>query len=102
MQSPRIKYSFTTSVWQYKSTNGPGWHFVSLPEDYSAEIRNNLRGLEAGWGRMKAKAQINATMWDTSIWFDTKRGVYILALNASIRKSERIKIDDVLEVTIYI
>ncbi|MCB0820727.1 MAG: DUF1905 domain-containing protein [Bacteroidetes bacterium] len=97
-----MKYSFTARVWQCQSINGPGWHFVSLPEDYSVEIRSNLGNLEQGWGRMKAKAQINQSIWDTSIWFDTKKGVYLLALNALIRKKENINLNDELEISVWL
>lgn len=95
-----IRYRFTAEIWVYPG-NG-GWHFVSLPPELSKEIRDNLKSEEEGWGRMKAKAKIGNTEWDTSIWFDTKMGTYILPLKAEIRKKERLETGKEVEIIILI
>lgn len=96
----KIKYEFSSQLWQH---NGPGgWHFVSVPEDLSKEIRENLKWQEEGWGRLKAAAKINNTKWDTAIWFDTKRNTYLLPLKADIRKKENIETGHDLAVTIWV
>jgi hypothetical protein len=66
----KIKYEFYAKVWQYTSPGG--WHFASLPADIAKEIRENLKWQEQGWGRLKAKAKIGNSEWETAIWFDTK------------------------------
>jgi len=96
---PKIKYKFSGKIWQHASA---GWYFVSLPKDYSEEIRENLQWQEEGWGRMKASASISDYEWDTSIWFDSKTGVYVLPLKAVIRKKFSLEIDDLIEVVVLI
>lgn len=98
--SGKIRYRFTAEIWVYPGN--VGWHFVSLPLELSKEIRDNLKSEEEGWGRMKAKAKIGNTEWDTSIWFDTKMGTYILPLKAEIRKKERLETGKEVEIIILI
>ena len=61
-----------------------------------------MKWQEEGWGRMKAKAKIRETLWDTAIWYDTKLGTYILPLKADIRKKEKIEIGNILDVEIIL
>ena len=96
----KITYEFTGSIWQH-SPNG-GWHFVSLPKDISQEIRNNLQWQEEGWGRMKAKAKIGDVEWDTAIWFDTKLDRYILPVKADIRRKLKLKLDQNIDVVVWV
>jgi len=51
---------------------------------------------------MKATATIGTTQWDTAIWFDTKQNTYLLALKSDVRKKEKLEIDSVAEVTVWI
>lgn len=96
----KIKYQFTAQPWQHQ---GPGgWYFVTLPTEMSAEIRTHLKEFEEGWGRLKARAQINQHLWDTAIWFDTKTQSYLLPLKADVRKKEVIFVGTPIEVTLWL
>lgn len=96
----RIQYNFSEAVWQHSSSGG--WHFISLPENMSTEIRNALKSEEEGWGRLKATAEIGNTQWNTAIWFDTKRNTYLLPLKADIRKIENIVVGKTIDVIIWL
>ena len=96
----KITYECNASVWKHSATGG--WYFVSLPIEFSEEIRQNMKWQEEGWGRLKAKVKIRETSWDTAIWYDTKLGTYILPLKAVIRKKEKIKIGDIFEIEIIL
>jgi hypothetical protein len=96
----KIKYQFSADLWKDKAEGG--WYFVTLPQDYSDEIRNELQWQEEGWGRMKASAEINELNWDTSIWFDTKSKRYILPVKAVIRKKLSLKDGDKLEISVFV
>lgn len=96
-----LKYEFEAKIWQYASPNG-GWYFVSLPVYVAAEIRDILKSEEEGWGRLKAKAKINNTEWDTAIWFDSKAKTYILPLKAEIRKKEKLETDNKIKIIIWV
>jgi hypothetical protein len=100
MKSKGIEYKFTAKPFSY--SQGDSWRFVSLPQEMAKEIRENLRFLEEGWGRMKASAKIGASEWETAIWFDTKHKTYLLPLKAEIRKRENIGTDKDIEITIWV
>ena len=96
----KIKYKFTAQMWKH---NPPGaWYFISLPKHISQEIRENLKWQEEGWGRMKVNAQIAETIWETAIWFDTKRETYLLPIKAEIRKQCKLNTDENIEITLWL
>jgi len=100
LEQKGIEYKFNANVWVY---SGPGsWYFVSLPLDFSKEIRGNLKSEEEGWGRLKATAKIGTTEWKTAIWFDTKRKTYILPLKLEIRKKEQIIAGQTITIYIWV
>ena len=95
-----IKYEFTAETWQYAGQGG--WHFVSLPESLSIEIRNHFKREEEGWGRLKATAIIGNSEWKTAIWFDTKKDTYILPLKVEIRKNEDLSVGKQVKAVVWI
>jgi hypothetical protein len=100
MKNNGIQYEFAAKPWQYPAEMG--WIFISLPTELAKEIRENLKFLEEGWGRMKVTAKIGNSEWKTAIWFDTKHDTYLLPLKAEIRKKEKIEIDKEVETMIWI
>ena len=96
----KIQYQFTAEPWKYSGPNG--WHFISLPQKLSKEIRENFRSEEQGWGRLTASAKIGETEWQTAIWFDTKVNTYLLPLKAEVRKKEDLKIGKKAKVSVFI
>ena len=96
----KIKYTFSTAMWKYDSPGG--WYFTSLPKTMSKEIRENLQWQEEGWGRMKAIAGIGELVWKTAIWFDTKMDTYILPIKSEIRNKSNLKINQEIEINIWI
>ncbi len=81
-----INFQFEAEIWKYASA--AAWHFVSLPQELAVEIRTHLKAQEEGWGRMKARATIGNSTWDTAIWYDSKMKTYLLPIKASVRKKE--------------
>ncbi len=96
----KIQYNFSAKLWQYSGKGA--WIFVTLPEDISKEIRDNLKWQEEGWGRLKAKAKIGKSEWETAIWFDTKVNCYLLPLKSLIRQREAIEEGQLIEVMIWL
>ena len=96
----KIQYSFSAVIWQYAGQGG--WHFVSLPQDLSQEIRNNLKSEEEGWGRLKVSAKIGNTEWKSAIWFDTKMNTYLLPIKAEIRKKEKLEVNTNIKIIVWI
>nr|WP_321358756.1 DUF1905 domain-containing protein [uncultured Draconibacterium sp.] len=96
----KIKYTFSGKLWKYAGQ--AGWHFISLPNEISKEIRENLKWQEEGWGRMKAIATIEKEEWRTAIWFDKKLNTYLLPIKADIRKKLKLETGQMLVVNISI
>ena len=96
----KIKYTFSGKLWRYAGQ--AGWYFISLPNEISKEIRENLKWQEEGWGRMKATVTIEKEEWRTAIWFDKKLNTYLLPIKADIRKKLKLETGQMLVVNISI
>ncbi|MBI4033908.1 DUF1905 domain-containing protein [Candidatus Saccharibacteria bacterium] len=87
-----MKYEFCAKIWLY---DGPGaWHFITLPKDISAEIKEIFGQGRRGWGAIRVSVAIGKTKWQTSIFPDKKSGVYLLPLKAEVRKQTSLTIGD--------
>ncbi len=100
MTSFKIQYRFSSEPWKHDGQGG--WIFVSLPKIFSKEIRETFKSEEAGWGRLTATAKIGNTEWKTAIWYDTKVNTYLLPLKAEIRKKEKLKVGQKIDVIVFI
>ncbi len=95
-----ITYKFQNTLWQHNGVSG--WHFVTLPQRLSTEIRELFQKEEQGWGRLPVMALIGDTTWATAIWFDTKNNRYLLPLKSEIRKKKNIQVGDTLFIRLKI
>jgi len=96
----KIKYEFSAKIWQHSAQGG--WYFVSLPIELSDEIRENLKWREEGWGRLKVSVKIGNSEWNTAIWFDTKYHTYLLPIKAEIRRKEKIELNQLIDLSIWL
>lgn len=92
----KFEYSFKGKIWKHKESGG--WHFVTLPKRLSKEIRETHYVSEEGWGRLKVKASFSQSGWETSIWYDSKIGSYIIPIKSVIRKKESLAEGDRVEI----
>ncbi|MFL6060244.1 MAG: DUF1905 domain-containing protein [Marmoricola sp.] len=89
---------FTGPVWFWK---GPSpWHFVTVPDDESAELDLTVRAVSYGWGMIPVAARIGSTTFSTSLW--PKDGGYVVPLKAAVRRAEQIEVGDVVEVELSV
>lgn len=95
-----MQYNFKGQIWKHNADGG--WHFVSLPKDISADIRNHLKEFEEGWGRLKVTAYTLDITWQTAIWFDTKKDTYLLPIKADIRKKGSLDIGSNVHIKLFI
>ena len=88
-------------LWQGKGT----WHFITLPQDKSEEIKffsDNHFGKRRGWGSVRVSVNIGGTVWDTSIFPSGSLDAYILPIKAEVRKKQKIVAGDDVEVVLQI
>lgn len=83
-----MKYEFEGPVHRWAAN--PAFFLVSLPKNYSDEIREISDGLTAGFGSLKVEAEIGAIVWRTSIFPDYGSGLFDLPLKAEIRKKNEL------------
>jgi len=75
--------TITGPLWLW-SGDGASWHFVSVPEAQSAELRAESLLHRGGFGSVKVEATIADITWRTSV-FPQKSGGYILPVKKEVR-----------------
>ncbi len=86
-----LDFSFTTELWEWKSNGekrGGSWHFVTLPQDISKDIKIFTRHRKTGFGSVRVKAVCGRTEWLTSIFPSKEQDAYILPIKKSVREAE--------------
>ena len=86
----------TGPLWLW-SGEGGSWHFLTVPEGLSGEIRAQSLARRGGFGSVRVEARVNDVAWRTSV-FPQKSGGYILPVKADVRRRAGIAAGD--EVTV--
>ncbi len=89
-----LDFSFTAELWEWKSNGekrGGSWHFVTLPQDISKDIKTFTRHRKTGFGSVRVKAQCGNTEWLTSIFPSKEQEAYLLPIKKSVRTAEGLK-----------
>lgn len=73
-----------------------GWHYIHLNEQTTETIKL-FSTKKIGWGYIPILAKLGKTEWKTTL-FPTK-GIFMLAIQASVRKKENVKEGDHVEVS---
>jgi hypothetical protein len=93
-----LNETFRAKVWTQESTGA--WHFVTLPANLSERIRTLTMGQLKPFGSFRVNARTGLSRWETSLFKDTKREVFVLPVKADVRRKEKIKPGDTIEVSI--
>ena len=93
-----MKYSFSSKLWLWEGQGA--WHFLTLPKDISAEIREAFGAGRPGFGSIHVTATIKDFSWKTSIFPDSESGSYLLPVKAEARKKAEISAGDTAEVNL--
>jgi hypothetical protein len=89
-----MELEFSGEVWFWK---GPApWHFVTVPEEESAELEATSALVTYGWGMLPVTARIGETAWTTSLW--PQDGRYVVPVKAAVRRAEDIDVGDLVTV----
>ncbi len=89
---------FSGEVWSWR---GPSpYHFVTVPEGESAELRATAALVTYGWGMIPVEARIGSTRWTTSLF--PKDGGYVVPLKDLVRTAEGIAVGDVVTVRLFV
>jgi hypothetical protein len=93
-----MKLEFSGEIWFWR---GPApWHFVTVPDEESAELEAASAFVSYGWGMIPVTARIGGTRWKTSLF--PKDGRYIVPVKAQVRKAEGLAEGDLVAVRLTI
>ena len=94
----RVELEFTGEVWHWR---GPSpYHFVTVPEDESAELQTTAALVTYGWGMIPVRVRIGTTTWTTSLF--PKNGGYVVPLKDLARNAESIDVGDTVTVRLEV
>jgi hypothetical protein len=85
-----VELEFSGEVWFWR---GPSpYHFVTVPEDESAELQETAALVTYGWGMIPVEVHLGETRWTTSLF--PKDGGYVVPLKDRVRKAEAVDVGD--------
>jgi len=86
----------TGPLWIWTGDNG-SWHFLTVPEDQSDEIRAHCLATARGFKSARVEATIKDVSWRTSV-FPMRSGGYFLPVKKDVRTRAGVAAGD--EVTV--
>jgi hypothetical protein len=89
----KIRFEGAVRLWPANER----FFLLGLPKEISDEIFEISDGLTNGWGSLKVEARIGETVWRTSIFPDTKLGIFELPLKAEVRKKNDLVVGSVTD-----
>jgi hypothetical protein len=75
------------------------WHFLTVPEKLSQDIRVHSLANRGGFGSVRVEARIGDVVWRTSV-FPQKSGGYLLPVKADVRRRANIAAGDEVSLTL--
>lgn len=88
-------------MWLWNFEKG-SWHFFTIPAEIANEIHFAQKlhnfGIRRGFGSVKCRVTIGATIFETSIFPNSADNTYVLPIKASVRKSENLTLDQEIEI----
>ena len=91
----------TSVLWIWKGEDAGRWHFITIPEEQSGELRAESFGNRRGFGSVRIEARISEVSWKTSV-FPQNSGGYLLPVKAEVRRRAGIAAGDEVTVSIEI
>lgn len=89
---------FTGEIWYWR---GPSpYHFVTVPELESQDIKAVAGFVTYGWGVIPVRARIGNTEWTTSLF--PKDGRYLVPIRDSVRKAEKIDLGSLVTIKLEV
>ena len=93
-------FAFAAPVWRWSGEGA--WYFLTLPVELTEELNARYGYRKRAWASLPVEVTIGDTVWQTSLFNDSKRGAYLLPLKASVRKQEHLDEDTVANVTLRV
>ena len=89
---------FSGELWFWR---GPSpYHFITVPDEESAELHAAAALVTYGWGMIPVAARIGGTGWTTSLF--PKDGGYVVPVKDLVRNAEGLEVGDVVTVRLVV
>jgi hypothetical protein len=93
-----LRIRFAAELWYWR---GPSpYHFVTVSEEGSAELRAIANEVTYGWGMIPVTVRIGATDFDTSLF--QKDGRFVVPIRDVVRKTEQLQLGSTVDVELRI
>ncbi len=92
--------SVTGPLGLWTGENGT-WHFITVPEEQSDEVRAHAMASLRGFNSAKVEARIGDVTWRTSV-FPMKAGGYFLPVKSDVRRKAGIAAGDTVTVILQL
>jgi hypothetical protein len=93
-----LRLAFAAYLWYWR---GPSpYHFVTVSEDGSAQLRAIANDVTYGWGMIPVTVRIGATEFDTSLF--QKNGRFVVPIRDVVRKAEQLELGSDVQVELRI
>ncbi len=91
-------YTFVTELWRWSGESA--WHFVTLPEPVSRDVRELMDGHTRGFGsvRVRVRVVLGPSAWTTSVFPDKASGCHVLPVKKTVRSAADVEVGDDVEV----
>jgi Domain of unknown function (DUF1905) len=93
-----LTFEFTAPLWLWSGKGA--WHFVTVPEEISGQIK--MLTQRRGFGSVRVNVVVSEHTWRTSLFPDSKSGCYLLPIKAEVRKATKIAVGNHLSITLNI
>ena len=95
-----MEIKFKAKLWEWEGKGA--WCFVTLPPEYSDEIKMITSMPRRGFGSVRIEATIGRAVWKTSIFPGTKTKSYLLPIRKNVRESENLKVGNNITVSVQL
>lgn len=93
-----MELEFSGELWFWR---GPSpYHFVTVPDEESAELQAASALVTYGWGMIPVAARIGGTGWTTSLF--PKDGGYVVPVKDLVRSAEGLEVGDQVTVRLVV
>ncbi|MFI5035757.1 MAG: DUF1905 domain-containing protein [Acidimicrobiales bacterium] len=93
-----MQLTFRGEIWYWR---GPvPFHFVTVPDEESAELHAVSTLVTYGRGVIPVSAKIGTTRWTTSLF--PKAGGYLVPVRTSVRAAEGLDLGDTVQITLAV
>ncbi|MEN9894927.1 MAG: hypothetical protein RIR97_779 [Pseudomonadota bacterium] len=86
MMESNLTFDFEAELWIYPAAKA-AWHFVTVPDEVSRQIRFFAPSKSPGFGSVPVIASVNGFEWKTSVFPDQSKGCCILPVKTAARKA---------------